>query len=82
MQRDEIGLAKQILQIPALCAEFLLRLSGSPVYVVVQDADGEPAGAVGQGLPDPAEAHRDDRDGEEADVAYEAVAQVTLLQSR
>jgi hypothetical protein len=35
----------------------VLHLGGSPVHVVLQDAHGEPAGTVGQGLPDPAEAH-------------------------
>ena len=66
VEGNEVGLAEQILQVAVLRSEFLLDLGGRPVHVVVQHAHGEPAGAAGQGLPDPAEAH--DAEGRVVDV--------------
>ena len=51
MQRDGVGLAKQILQVPVIRAEIQLHLGGPPVYVEVHDAHGEPAGTADQACP-------------------------------
>jgi hypothetical protein len=51
MQRDGVGLAKQILQVPVIRAEIQLHLGGPPVYAEVHDAHGEPAGTADQACP-------------------------------
>ena len=51
--------------------EFLLHLGGSPVYVVVRDAHGEPAGAVSQDPPGPAQQLLTDAVGEERGCRFE-----------